>query len=79
MFQFHDLGHATKGKVSEVKYEGFKPDFTFDLTVDNMPEYVFAYVGHSYLHQCPSKFYTFLSIKKALDQSSNTFLNLNPS
>lgn len=38
MFHCHDLGHAAQGMVSEVKYEGFKPDFVVDPTVGNMPE-----------------------------------------
>lgn len=38
MFHCHDLGHAAKGMMSEVKYDGFKPDFTIDPTVNNMPE-----------------------------------------
>ncbi|TKI55652.1 multicopper oxidase family protein [Brevibacillus antibioticus] len=38
MFHCHDLGHAAQGMVSEVKYEGFKPDFIVDPTVGNMPE-----------------------------------------
>ncbi|TPG75993.1 multicopper oxidase family protein [Brevibacillus laterosporus] len=38
MFHCHDLGHASQGMVSEVKYEGFKPNFTVDPTVNNMPE-----------------------------------------
>jgi FtsP/CotA-like multicopper oxidase with cupredoxin domain len=38
MFHCHDLGHASQGMMSEVKYEGFKPDFTIDPTVNNMPE-----------------------------------------
>jgi len=38
MFHCHDLGHASKGMVTEVKYDGFKPDFTVDPTVNNKPE-----------------------------------------
>lgn len=38
MFHCHDLGHAAQGMMSEVKYAGFKPDFTIDPTVNNMPE-----------------------------------------
>ncbi|MBG9567124.1 multicopper oxidase family protein [Brevibacillus agri] len=38
MFHCHDLGHASQGMVTEVKYEGYKPDFTIDPTVGNMPE-----------------------------------------
>jgi FtsP/CotA-like multicopper oxidase with cupredoxin domain len=38
MFHCHDLGHAAQGMMSEVKYEGYKPDFTVDPTVNNMPE-----------------------------------------
>lgn len=38
MFHCHDLGHASQGMVSEVKYEGFKPDFTIDPSANNMPE-----------------------------------------
>ncbi|KQL50199.1 copper oxidase [Brevibacillus choshinensis] len=38
MFHCHDLGHASQGMMSEVKYEGFKPDFTIDPSVNNMPE-----------------------------------------
>ncbi|WHX33181.1 multicopper oxidase family protein [Brevibacillus agri] len=38
MFHCHDLGHAAKGMVSEVKYAGFKRDFVVDPTVGNMPE-----------------------------------------
>ncbi|MDF2679230.1 MAG: copper oxidase [Brevibacillus sp.] len=38
MFHCHDLGHAAQGMVSEVKYEGFQPDFVPDPTVGNMPE-----------------------------------------
>ncbi|WP_126426969.1 multicopper oxidase family protein [Brevibacillus marinus] len=38
MFHCHDLGHAAKGMVSEVKYDGYKPDFTLDPTVNNKPE-----------------------------------------
>ncbi|MGE7271975.1 multicopper oxidase family protein [Brevibacillus panacihumi] len=38
MFHCHDLGHASQGMMSEVKYEGFKPDFTIDPTVNNKPE-----------------------------------------
>lgn len=38
MFHCHDLGHAAKGMVSEVKYAGFQRDFTVDPTVGNMPE-----------------------------------------
>lgn len=38
MFHCHDLGHAAKGMVSEVKYTGFQRDFVVDPTVGNMPE-----------------------------------------
>ncbi|MGF9798570.1 multicopper oxidase family protein [Brevibacillus agri] len=38
MFHCHDLGHASQGMMTEVKYAGFKPDFTVDPTVNNMPE-----------------------------------------
>ncbi|EJL42928.1 copper oxidase [Brevibacillus agri] len=38
MFHCHDLGHAAKGMVSEVKYAGFQRDFVVDPTVGNMPE-----------------------------------------
>ncbi|RNB67543.1 multicopper oxidase family protein [Brevibacillus invocatus] len=38
MFHCHDLGHASQGMMSEVKYDGFKPDFTIDPTVNNKPE-----------------------------------------
>ncbi|MED4573304.1 multicopper oxidase family protein [Brevibacillus agri] len=38
MFHCHDLGHAAKGMVSEVKYAGFQRDFVVDSTVGNMPE-----------------------------------------
>ncbi|WP_026074160.1 multicopper oxidase domain-containing protein [Brevibacillus massiliensis] len=38
MFHCHDLGHASKGMMTEVKYAGFKPDFTIDPTVNNIPE-----------------------------------------
>ncbi len=38
MFHCHDLGHASQGMVSEVKYAGFKPDFTVDPTANNKPE-----------------------------------------
>ncbi|WP_412679673.1 multicopper oxidase family protein [Brevibacillus choshinensis] len=38
MFHCHDLGHASKGMMTEVKYEGFKPGFTIDPSVNNMPE-----------------------------------------
>lgn len=38
MFHCHDLGHASQGMVTEVKYDGFKPDFTVDPTANNMPE-----------------------------------------
>ncbi|MBG9564549.1 multicopper oxidase family protein [Brevibacillus agri] len=38
MFHCHDLGHAAKGMVSEVKYAGFQRDFVVDPTIGNMPE-----------------------------------------
>ncbi|MFC4767395.1 multicopper oxidase family protein [Effusibacillus consociatus] len=38
MFHCHDLHHAAAGMVTEVQYEGFKPAFTPDPTVGNMPE-----------------------------------------
>ncbi|MGF9798345.1 multicopper oxidase family protein [Brevibacillus agri] len=38
MFHCHDLGHAAKGMVSEVKYTGFQRDFVVDPAVGNMPE-----------------------------------------
>lgn len=38
MFHCHDLGHASQGMVSEIKYAGYKPDFTIDPTANNMPE-----------------------------------------
>lgn len=38
MFHCHDLGHAAKGMVSEVKYAGFQRDFVVDPAVGNMPE-----------------------------------------
>lgn len=38
MFHCHDLGHAAEGMVTEVKYEGFKPDFIVDPTANNKPE-----------------------------------------
>ncbi|MFY0546306.1 multicopper oxidase domain-containing protein [Brevibacillus sp. H7] len=34
----HGGGHAAQGMMSEVKYEGYKPDFTVDPTVNNRPE-----------------------------------------
>ncbi len=38
MFHCHDLGHASQGMVSEVKYAGYQPDFTIDPSANNMPE-----------------------------------------
>jgi len=38
MFHCHDLGHASQGMVSEVKYAGFQPGFTIDPSANNMPE-----------------------------------------
>lgn len=38
LFHCHDLGHASQGMVSEVKYAGFKPDFTVDPSANNKPE-----------------------------------------
>lgn len=38
MFHCHDLGHASSGMVTQVNYEGFKPDFTVDPNAGNKPE-----------------------------------------
>lgn len=38
MFHCHDLGHASEGMVTQVNYEGFKPDFTIDASAGNQPE-----------------------------------------
>lgn len=38
MFHCHDLHHAAAGMVTEVKYKGFKPDFTPDPNANNIPE-----------------------------------------
>lgn len=38
MFHCHDLHHASAGMVTEVKYKGFKSDFTSDPNADNKPE-----------------------------------------
>ncbi|MBN2981757.1 multicopper oxidase family protein [Cohnella algarum] len=38
MFHCHDLGHASKGMVTQVNYEGFTPDFTVDPNAGNKPE-----------------------------------------
>ncbi len=38
MFHCHDLHHASAGMVTDVNYEGFKPDFTPDSEANNMPE-----------------------------------------
>ncbi|MED1646140.1 multicopper oxidase family protein [Brevibacillus agri] len=38
MFHCHDLGHASKGMVTQVLYDGFKPDFTIDPSANNKPE-----------------------------------------
>lgn len=38
MFHCHDLGHAAQGMVTEVKYAGYKPDFTVDPNAGNKPE-----------------------------------------
>ncbi|HUC91185.1 MAG TPA: multicopper oxidase family protein [Paenibacillus sp.] len=38
LFHCHDLGHAAAGMVTQVKYDGFKPDFTVDPNANNQPE-----------------------------------------
>lgn len=38
LFHCHDLGHASSGMVTQVNYEGFKPDFTVDPNAGNKPE-----------------------------------------
>nr|WP_226375467.1 multicopper oxidase family protein [Effusibacillus dendaii] len=38
MFHCHDLGHAANGMVTEVKYSGYKPNFTVDPNAGNIPE-----------------------------------------
>lgn len=38
LFHCHDLHHATAGMVNLVKYEGYKPSFTPDGSVENKPE-----------------------------------------
>lgn len=38
MFHCHDLHHASAGMVTEVNYEGYKPDFTPDPEANNKPE-----------------------------------------
>ncbi|PMC36362.1 copper oxidase [Bacillus sp. UMB0899] len=38
MFHCHDLHHATAGMVTQVTYEGFKPEFTPDPNANNKPE-----------------------------------------
>ncbi|KMY52518.1 multicopper oxidase [Bacillus sp. FJAT-27231] len=38
MFHCHDLHHASAGMVTEVKYEGFKPEFVPDPSANNIPE-----------------------------------------
>ena len=38
LFHCHDLHHASAGMVTQVKYEGFKPDFTPDPEANNKPE-----------------------------------------
>jgi len=38
MFHCHDLGHASTGMVTSVKYKGFTPDFEVDINAGNKPE-----------------------------------------
>lgn len=38
MFHCHDLHHATAGMVTQVNYEGFKPNFVPDPAANNNPE-----------------------------------------
>lgn len=38
VFHCHDLHHAAAGMVTEVKYDGFKPNFTPDPNTANRPE-----------------------------------------
>lgn len=38
LFHCHDLHHASAGMVTEVKYDGFMPDFTPDPEANNKPE-----------------------------------------
>ncbi|MFE7061622.1 multicopper oxidase family protein [Sutcliffiella sp. NPDC057660] len=38
LFHCHDLHHAAAGMVTQVKYEGFKPDFNPDPEANNKPE-----------------------------------------
>ena len=38
LFHCHDLHHASAGMVTQVKYDGFKPDFTPDPNANNKPE-----------------------------------------
>ncbi|MGE6489773.1 multicopper oxidase family protein [Paenisporosarcina sp. NPDC076898] len=38
MFHCHDLHHASAGMVTQVTYDGFKPDFTPDPNANNQPE-----------------------------------------
>ncbi|PGT79606.1 multicopper oxidase family protein [Bacillus sp. AFS040349] len=38
MFHCHDLHHATAGMVTNVMYDGFKPNFTPDPKANNKPE-----------------------------------------
>jgi FtsP/CotA-like multicopper oxidase with cupredoxin domain len=38
MFHCHDLHHAAAGMVTQVNYDGFKPDFTTDPNANNKPE-----------------------------------------
>jgi FtsP/CotA-like multicopper oxidase with cupredoxin domain len=38
LFHCHDLGHASKGMVTSVKYEGYEPHFKVDPNAGNKPE-----------------------------------------
>jgi len=38
MFHCHDLHHASAGMVTELQYNGYKPDFTLDPKAGNKPE-----------------------------------------
>jgi len=38
MFHCHDLHHASAGMVTELNYEGFRPNFVPDPNAGNMPE-----------------------------------------
>lgn len=38
LFHCHDLGHASQGMVTLVKYKGFKPSFDIDPNANNQPE-----------------------------------------